>query len=209
MTSPRDIGDWSAENLTVYEDFPHSSCAHVEEAPPSVGRIAHEMGALQAVQLVVEGHGDPGEARLLCRTYLARLEPESLEERVIAAALRRILCRPMVVPGHGEPRTEPWEACMADTVALAWMSWAAGDCGGALATAKRFTTVQKKHGTGKAGAIHLLTLSFWSEAVTLLSEGDLAGARRFFKRAIELGSQFGTDSHPMVSWAYAASFFPR
>src|SRR5271168_4593502 len=104
MTPPRDTGDRSAGNVTVYEDFPHNSCvAHVEEPPPSVGRIAHEMNALQAAQLVVEGQGDVGEARLLCRTYLARLEPESLEERVIAAALRRILSRPMAVPGYEEP----------------------------------------------------------------------------------------------------------
>jgi hypothetical protein len=193
----------------MYEDFSDTSgITEAEDPYPSASRVAHEMDALQASLQVVERNGDREEAKLLGRTYLGRLDPSTVEEKVIEAAIRRILGR-SVKTVSCEVRQSPWEAHLADSVALSWLAWAADDNERARDIVKHLRAGQKQKETfsGKSGALHLLTLSFWSEAVLLLAKGDRAGARRYFKRAMELGSQFGTDSHPMISWAYAASFF--
>lgn len=193
----------------MYEDFPSSSHVTVEGIPSAVGRIAHELEALQAAQLVAEQDGDPAEARLLCRTYLCQLDPETIEDRVVEASIQKILGQQVSLIVCEPIQDTTWEAFVAETLAQAWISWAAGDDASALATVDRLRTTQKAKETflDESGAVHLLTLSFWSEAVLLLVAGDRPDARRFFKRAIEMGAQFGTDSHPMISWAYASSFF--
>lgn len=198
-----------AGNVTMYEDFSDAPGSNeIEDPDPSVARIAHEMDALQASLKVVEEGADPDEARLLGRTYLGRLEPSTIEEHVIEASLLRILGRSVEAP-ICLPRERPWEAHVAEVVALSWLAWAGNDNDRAHALVKSLRSCQKQKETftGQGGAIHLLTLYFWSQAVELLVNADRPGARRFFKRAIEMGSQFGTDSHPMISWAYAASFF--
>ncbi len=211
LTSPLRPGR-IAGNTIMYEDFTDSSSmpAAVAEAPPSVSRIAHEMDALQAAIRVADGEDDLlDEARLLCRTYLARLEPSTIEEYAIDGALRRILNRqvsaPDIEPASG---TRSWETFVAETVALAWFAWAADDEHRCTTLLDSLRSQRRKEEvfTDKTGALHLYTLYFWSQATTLLVADDLDNARRFFKRAIELGSQFGTESHPMISWAYAASF---
>jgi hypothetical protein len=209
LTSPRATGK-IAGNTTMYEQFPDSSVQLTTETGFSVHRVVHEMDALQAAHLAIDERADAEGARLLCRTYLKRLDAETVEERVIEAALLRLLGRP-VESFVIEPSRETWEAYVSETVALSWCAWAAGDNARALDLVRSLRSKQKREEvfTGKTGAIHLLTLSFWSEAVRLLVQEDTEGAKRFFKRAIELGSQFGTDSHPMISWAYAASFFPK
>jgi hypothetical protein len=202
-----------AKNMTMYEDFSADTCADaaeaVEDELPTPHRVAHEMSALQASLLVVERGADREEAHLLCRTYLGRLEPQTVEERVIEGALRRILKHSVLCPAVEPNRLVKWESYVAEVVALAWLAWAAGDHEHAFAAVRRLRSKQKRKETfsGRTGALHLMTLSWWSQAVLLLGKGDLAQARRYFKRAIEMGSQFGTDSHPMISWAYAASFF--
>jgi hypothetical protein len=197
----------------MYEDLPNesSTCVSPATSEGPVVRILHEMDALNAALRVVESGGDVDEARLLGRTFLARLDPETVEQRVIEASLQLILKEPVdnaIV--DGAPPRNPWEEHVAAAVATSWLAWAAGDKPRAQAQikrlrAKRKTTVEAFK--GRTGAIHLLTLYFWSQAVSELLLEDRRSARRFFKRAIELGGQFGTNSHPMISWAYAASFF--
>lgn len=197
----------------MFADFPCTSSVPCDP-PPEVARVAHEMAALQAALLVVEQAAAPKQARLLVRTYLAHLDPATTEERVIEAALRRILGKEVTKPPHEAKAPPPplsvdWEAHVADVVSFAWSSWAANDNKRAVDAVKGLRGRRKSREafSGRTGAIHLLTLSFWSQATLLLIEEDRIGAKRFFKRALELGSQFGTESHPMISWAYAASFF--
>ena len=135
------------------------------------------------------------------------MEPESTEEAVTMAALQRILKRP-VTAGITDLVPTPWEDHMADLAALAWTAWAASDR--LKAEAVLFTLRSKRRQdqgvfTAEGGALHLLTLYFWTDATAALVSDDRQGARRFFKRALDLGAQFGTPSHPMISWAYAAS----
>lgn len=203
--------DREVEGVPVFDDFPDKSGILEVFEDRSVAHIAHEMEALQASLRVADGEGDREHARLLGRTYLGRLDPETLEQHVIEGALRRILGREVGGELAYEPvGKEDWEKHVSERVALAWLAWASNDTERALDIVKSLRAGQKKRQTftgQRTGAIHLLTLSFWSEAVVFLAKKDPSGARRFFKRAIELGSQFGTDSHPMISWAYAASFF--
>ncbi len=195
----------------MFADLPPTS-----NPPPEVARVSHEMAALQAALEVVEKTTAPKEAQLLVRTYLAHLDPATTEERVIETAMRRILGKAVAKPpqaGKMPPPPPPldmdWEAHVADVVSFAWSSWAANDNRRAVEAVKALHSTHKNREvfSGKSGAIHLLTLSFWSQATLLLIEEKHEEARRFFKRALELGSQFGTESHPMISWAYAASFF--
>jgi hypothetical protein len=179
------------------------------EIPPEVARVAHEMEALQTALLVADGRGNRKEAQLMARTYLARLEPSTTEEIVIEASLNRILGHPCAKRAKMPPLL-PWEAHVADSTALAWTAWNAKDNERAVELVKALRSTRRKRREPlkeKVGAIHLLTLSFWGEATLHLVQGERRGAQRFFKRALELGSQFGTESHPMISWAYAASFF--
>ena len=57
------------------------------------------------------------------------------------------------------------------------------------------------------GEIHLMALGFWCHAVGDLIHGDLEEARRYFKRALEVGAQFGTESSVAIQWAYVGTFF--
>jgi hypothetical protein len=166
------------------------------------------MDALQATLQVVDRGGSRDRARLLGRTFLARLEPKAVDELITEAALQRILGRPIPSPTF-TPCPGPWERHVAETAAIAWLLWASGKGPQACEVVHLLRSRQKEKETfsGQGGALHLLTLSFWTEATTHLVGGDPIGARRFFKRALSMGSQFGTDSHPMISWAYVASFF--
>lgn len=207
--APRCNGTRTAGKLTMYEDFSDASTTlDTEEVPRSVSRVAHEMGALQAALQAVERRGSREHARLLGRTYLGRLDPQTVEEHVIEAAIQRILGQ-SVGDFEVTPDRASWETYVAETIALAWHAWASNDNDRAITLVRELRASQKRKESfvGQTGAIHLLTLYFWSQAVHLLAVHDRPGARRFFKRAIEMGSQFGTDSHPMISWAYAASFF--
>ncbi len=209
MNSPRCTARPLAENMTMYEDFTDTYTDSVDGEMPSVNRVAHEMNALQAAQLVVERGVDRAEALVLCRTYLGRLEPRTVEDRVIEGALKLILKREIGYPAVEANRAVKWESYVAEVVGIAWLAWASGNCDDAFAAVRRLRSKQKRKESfaGETGAIHLMTLYWWSQAVLLLRKGDRTQARRFFKRAIEMGAQFGTDSHPMISWSYAASFF--
>ena len=61
---------------------------------------------------------------------------------------------------------------------------------------------------GEDGAVETLSLNFWARAIELLVQEQRIEAKRFFERATEVGSQFGTRTNPSVCWSYAASFFP-
>ena len=58
----------------------------------------------------------------------------------------------------------------------------------------------------EAGAINLLSLSQWFAAMDSLLQGDIPAARKFWKRSLTIGAQFGTDSHGLISWAFVSTF---
>jgi hypothetical protein len=174
----------------------------------AVVRVMHEMSALNAALRVAEGlGGDVQEALLLSRTYLARFSPETVEERVIEVSIRKILGEAVEAQDLSGAPVE-WEGYVQHMVATAWLFWMGGNPTRARAQLVEVQTKRKaKTFADKKGSLHLFTLYFWSQAISELLDGDRAAARRYFKRSIELGAQFGTDSHPMISWAFAGTFF--
>jgi hypothetical protein len=192
----------------MFEDLSSSSSVKLPDtSEESVGRVLHEMEALNACMAVCDGQGSPEEAKLLCRTYLGRLDPSTVEEYVTEAALLHILDRSVELADPWS-HAKSWEEQVAEAVALAWLSLISGDADDARVRIMDLRAKRKAETFhGKSGALHLLTLAFWSEAILLTAAGDHTGARRYYKRALEYGAQLGTDSHPMISWAYAATFF--
>jgi hypothetical protein len=177
------------------------------EVDPHVSVIAREMQALRAALEVADGRGDPQEAKLLGKRYLSYLTPGSLEELVIEVALRHVLDLP-VERGTFNPCKEEGKALIVEAAAaLSWLAWASGDSRRARTLLQRLVEAKTSPFSSEQDALHLLTLLFWGQATLLLIEADLLDARSFFRRALELGSRYGTASHPMISWAYAGSFF--
>lgn len=169
----------------------------------SLGSIIVEVEGLNAALSVADGFGDAERAReSVLATLTRKPEPETIADAAVVAAMRRILDEDVVFP-EMTPSAKPAESQVADAVALAWVAWAAGEPETAKALLD-FVPPQNKDGTG---AVHLIALGYWAEGVRHLVDANLPSAHRFFKRAIELGAQFGTESHPVVSWTYAASFF--
>lgn len=176
---------------------------------PSVSALLAEMDALSAALRAAELGEDPDDAKARVAGMTEHRNPKTIEEFVVAGAMRRILGKLPEAPGL-RPVKQPWDKQLEEIVGLAWLFWARGDNDRATAILRKLSERQKKHErvAARSGAVNVVTLTFWSKAVTHLLEGDRKLAQKFFKRAIEIGSQIGTDSHPMISWAYAATYFP-
>ena len=170
-----------------------------------------EMDAQGAAERAVEGEGDPGEAKMAIQGALELLAPaDTLEDRICRTAMRAVL-------GQDEPfyldRPIPdgegfREEHVFQTVALAWVGWAQG-------TLDRQTIHQEAvrlragREVQQGGAVHLMALFLWLDAVEHLSGNRREEAHRCWQRALEVGSSFGTESHPVILWTYIATFFPH
>jgi len=53
----------------------------------------------------------------------------------------------------------------------------------------------------------MTALAYWEKAITMAITSDFEEAERYFDRATEVGSQYGTRSNPSICWSYAATFF--
>ncbi len=124
---------------------------------------------------------------------------EPIEERVVFAAHAKILGSTVTLAKF-EPVKKPVDRSLYERTALAWLTWAAGMGPSALLQA-----LPKANEFG--GAIHVMALEPWARATKALHEQDFEEARRLFRRSIELGTQYGTETNEVVQWAYVASFF--
>ncbi len=175
----------------------------------SLVAIVLEMEALDAVLHVVEGSADADEARARVRTALTNNSraAKNLDERVILAAMRRIIGQQVEIPSS-QP-TNAWLLHVRNTLAIAWVEWSIGEVASARSRLAYLCTEKAGASHLTSGAIQLMSLRFWEDAIEHLIAGDRAGAQRLFRRALDVGSQFGTETHTLVSWAYAATFFPE
>jgi hypothetical protein len=124
---------------------------------------------------------------------------ETVEELVVYGAHERILGK-KVTPPKFEPVKKPSDRSLYERIALAWLTWASGHSPTLL-----LRTLPKASEYG--GAIHVMALEPWAQATKALHERNFEEARRFFRRSIELGTQYSTESLKTVEWAYVASFF--
>ncbi len=169
-----------------------------------------ELDALHAIVQVIDQGDDPQEALdLTRRAFDLAANPKTFEAQIIRYAMAIVLGESVTLPatnGRGS-----WERALYEGIARAWACWAADATSPVPAEefAKLHSRSEFGNDTKRKGAVHLMALHHWLTAVEALVEGNPVAARRFWKRAIEVGASFGTESHPVVLWAYAASFWPH
>jgi hypothetical protein len=106
-------------------------------------------------------------------------------------------------------RTESsWTDEVADTISQAWLFWANNQASEAfdLLSSLRIRQSSQVGINQRSGAVNLMALNFWLTAVEFLIQGDSESSRRYWRRSIEVSGQFGSDSHPLITWSYVASF---
>jgi hypothetical protein len=137
-----------------------------------------------------------------------RKGPTTISEHVVHGSMLLLVG---LNPGHPsrKARKDPWEGHAADVAGLSWLAWASNNHEMAVDGIQRFRARQKRSesSSSKTGSVHLLTLSFWNECTLNLVKGDRHAAKKYLRRALDLGGFYATESHPTISWAYAASFF--
>lgn len=172
--------------------------------------LVMEMAALEALFEANKGEGPADRAIVLCQqAYEARTSPpQTVEQIVVRAALARVLGEPAPDAPLPLSAQRTWTKIVYDATAAAWLDWVAGGKSGEGLTA-RLRRNEPDTENVPDGAVELLALAEWGKAVEALVQDDLATAKRHFERAIEIGSQVGSDSNPSINWTYAASFFSR
>lgn len=179
----------------------------------NVEDLLFEMDALNAVLRTIEGtNGDRAEAIAMVETALSRrAESEDLSEILITLAMQKIVgtVSPLVIHrpstetndlGRLDPgRFEFFDHYLMADTSIQWLNHVHN-------AAVFLLWPAEAEDLPVESAVHENVLRFWRAAI-LHSGGDLSESQRLFKRALEIGAHFGTDSHVLVSWSYAATFF--
>jgi hypothetical protein len=175
---------------------------------PEVERVISEMNALNAA---LDSKIPATTAQDMVRAVEAAWPAtSSVADFAIRAAMSKITGS---APPLGEPvRTSGEEAVWPirgfELVATSWLAWTRGDVERARFWIGRWATEQAEEThLDDSGAIQAWAVTLWANAIEALIEGRADDARRFFRRVYEVGSSFGTESHPTVLWTMAASFF--
>lgn len=150
----------------------------------------------------MEGQGDPEEALQLVE-QLHRTQPvETPEDLLTWYAMGKILGEPLPSPARFDLREdEDNEAALYQTTAWAWMTWASGS------KTKPFDELADLDLHTENKIIHFLALSNWTAAVQHLLKDNWSEAKRRYRRAVDVGSSFGTDTSTSILWSYGATFF--
>lgn len=170
---------------------------------PEVVAVLAEMEAVSAAVRSIEDPTEvPNALRLVQEARSTRLHPRTVEEFTLLTAMSKILG----LQGPDDPPkqdpTLPWEERATAHLSLAWSAWTRGRPEEASAHLQLVRAP-------KQTSTHGMALGFWAKAIEALLEGKADVARRFFRRTYEVGSSVGTESHPVVLWTMAASFFPH
>lgn len=168
----------------------------MEDEGPSPTLEMHLLGSL--IGFIETGEGLAETAAL--RELFLNVHPTDIASWIRHTAAAKVLGEEVTPPARlpiGGNRAEQLYA----RTALAWMAWAAGE----RSRAKKILDLPLEEKGG--GEIHLMALGFWCRAVGDLLRDDHEEARRYFKRAMEVGSQFGTESSLAIQWAYVGTFF--
>lgn len=169
----------------------------------SVEYILAESRALSAALASIHGAGSQEDASILVASVLdVQKEPSDTSELTTRAAMSFILGR-QVEPPNFKPLDKPHDRHVFESVSKGWITWASqGDLDGTL---KELRSLSVRL-SGKS-YLHLMALNPWKSAVEALLERNPAESWKQFRRASELGAQFGTESNPVIQWTFAASFF--
>lgn len=169
----------------------------------SVETILAETRALSLCLEVIQGSGDMEDAITHVWSFLKKLSPPSdVAGMTMQSAMKVISGVPVQEPTF-VPVDKPVDRHAFEVISKGWIQWASQQDSEAALEAVRTLEVPMSG----PRALHMMALRPWREAVEALLRKDVVNARRLFWRASELGSQFGTESNPIVQWTFAASFF--
>ncbi len=171
---------------------------------PQIRMIFARADALSAALTCVErGCGHEKAVQLVEDVFGP--EPADDYGKLVHAAMAHIIDRPIMVSLQGG---ETDDQRIFDAVGRAWIAWATG-----LGRANARKTLQDvpvpKGPRMEGGALHLMAMHPWAQAVTALLQDDLVESRRLFRRATELSSQCGIETNSAIQWTYAASYFGK
>lgn len=161
-----------------------------------LSRLMSESRAVVMACEAIEGRENPLRVKQFIQGLLGD-RPPTTEDQVAWYAMTRIA-------GGATPPAKLEGEGLFEATAWAWMTWVtSGPDQGAIQVLDRAT--QEAEGPS---VLHHLALSNWAKAVRALHLGEMTEAKRLFRRAVDVGGQFGTESNPTVVWSYAATFFP-
>lgn len=141
-----------------------------------------------AVQAVLEAH------------TTAHQYQDTVEDEAVRAA-QAIILGLEVDPPAFEPVQTPGDRRQFQTLARAWIRWAANP-----ETAGIFPQSKSQE---LGSAVHSLVLDQWELALRALFVRDLTEAEKFWARALQLGEQYATESHQVIQWTFVSTFFQR
>lgn len=170
-------------------------------------QVIAENRALMAALAIVENPMSPQEvpeAVIAFREDYPR-DP-SIEGALIDVSLWVICGRPGVAnpPSHTTIRDRTLEDGVFQDLAEVWMSWAIQ---GSLSAEQQARLSQLSIEVSKGSTLHRMALLQWKLAIEALLKKDVREVRKRFRRALRIGSEYGTPSNPVIHWTYAASLF--
>lgn len=169
-----------------------------------VSRLMTEGRAVMMACEAIEGRENPLKVQRIVRTLWEDQGAETTEDLLTWYAMARILGESPEPPVDDiDEETSDPERDLFVATAWAWMIWATGGPSKlALDELERFDLQEQG-----ISVLHQLALANWAYAVRSLLQDDPQEAKRRFRRAVEVGGQFGTPTNPAITWAYAATFF--
>lgn len=173
--------------------------------PSEAFDLVEEVDALSTLDAHIGGEEvDLDSAFKFVRRAANAIEPTSVGEWLLLAAMAKILAKPIRGIDFA-PVSGPADQHVFTTCATAWMRWAEGRSD--LARAALDAGASEDLHLGRGGALHVMALTPFRAAIEALIRNDTTEARRLFRRSIEIGTQMGTETNPIIQWAFVASFF--
>jgi len=188
---PKPPGDTFLQPVTVNESF------------QEISRLMSESRAVAMVCEAIEGRESPLRVQQFIQGLFRNQPSDTVEDRITWYAMGKILQSELPAPDRFDEETEDAERALFLSVAWAWVVWASGGSkDSALAELDKLRLQEEG-----PNVLHHLALSNWAFAVRALLTSKTKEAKRRYRRALDVGSQFGTESNPVITWTYAASFF--
>jgi hypothetical protein len=151
----------------------------------------------------IEGRENPLKVQQFIKGIFRNQPSDTVEDLVTWYAMGKITQEELPAPARIDEDPEDSERALFLAVAWAWMIWISGGSkNSALAELDRLDLQEES-----PLVLHHLALSNWAFAVRALLKGKTKEAKRRYRRALDVGSQFGTESNSVIVWTYAASFF--
>jgi len=176
----------------------------MSESFREVSRLMTEGRAISVVCEAIEGRENPLKAQKFVESLLRDQPRDTVEDQVTWYAMARIAGREV----HSGPTFDEGDVDhdreLFLATAWAWVMWAAEG-----PTNKVLPLHKLSLSDEGSSVLHHIALSNWAKAVKSLLAGDRTEAKRFYRRAVEIGGQFGTETNSVIVWTYAATFLSQ